>query len=559
MKTDLHTESLADRRQGLLDDYQEWQPLALHDHLSRCVSRYRDRAYLLYDDRELSYQDVDELSRQYASALSNLGVRPGDHVGLLMANHLELPVLRYALSRLGAVAVSFNFRLVASDLAYVMRHSRCRMLITMDDHEGTDYLDLLEEIQPGWQAGERDNLPDLESVVVRTERPPMPGCSRLRDLLDDGRTSDLATIDVDPTTPSDILYTSGTTGLPKAVVLTHDALLRSAFSSALSRGFDQRWRILFSLPMYHVFGLTEGLLASSFTGGAVIPRQSFTPADHFTAVERHRADDILCVPTMTIAMLEDPSIADYDLSSLRALFSAGAPSPEWVWRRAKEAFGVHELITGYGMTEMSGSLVITMPDDTLDHLTNTIGTLKMAGPAGDDDYGLCDLVVVDPGSGDPLPSDATGEWRWRGPVMTAGFWDGTTVSPVSEDGWLPSGDLGYRDSDGYFHITGRSKEVYKSGGELVQPSEIEALINRIEGVVQSYVVGVPDERWGEVGWAYVVAATGATVSAEDIEAQCRRSVARFKVPKKVVFIDFDDLPKTATGKVQKFKLVESTP
>lgn len=557
MKTDRPTASLADRRQALLDGYEAWRPLALHDHLAQCVARYADRPYLLFDDRALSYRDVDELSQRYAAALREVGVRPGDHVGLLMANHQELPVLRYALSRLGAVAVSFNFRLGVSDLAYVIRHSRCRVLITMDDHEGTDYLALLETMQPEWRLGERGNLPDLESVVVRTDGPPTAGCHRLRDLLNSGHASDPVTVDVDPTSPSDILYTSGTTGLPKAVVLSHDALLRSAFSSALSRGFDQGWRILFSLPMYHVFGLTEGLLASTFTGGAVIPRQSFTPGDHFAAIERHRADDILCVPTMTIAMLEDPSITTYDLSSLRALFSAGAPSPEWVWRRAKEAFGVNELITGYGMTEMSGSLVITMPDDTLDHLTNSIGTMKMAGPAGDERFGLCDLCIVDPSSGERLASDATGEWRWQGPVMTAGFWDGTAIRPVSEDGWLSSGDLGYRDSDGYFHITGRSKEVFKSGGELVQPSEVESMINRIDGVTQSFVVGVPDERWGEVGWAYVVPAPGAELSVEDIEAECRRSLARFKVPKRVLFISADELPKTATGKVQKFKLVES--
>lgn len=555
MRSEIRQPSLQDRRAALLDGYPTWRPLSVHEHLDRVAAADGDRPYLLFDDGDLTYREVTEISRRYAAGLRELGIVHGDHVGLLMANHRELPLLKFAVSRLGAVAVSFNFRLGPEDLAVVIRHSRCRILVTMDEFEGSDYLALLDTVQPGWMQGERGNFPDLEHIVVRTGRDAGSGFHRLEDVTNAAPTP----IDdwVDPQAPSDILYTSGTTGLPKAVVLTHDALLRSAFSSALSRGFDDGWRILFALPMYHVFGYTEGLLASTFPGGAVIPRQAFTPADHFAAVERYEAHDILCVPTMTIAMLEDPSVGSYDLSSLRAMFSAGAPSPEWVWRRAKETFGVSELITGYGMTEMAGSLVITMPDDSMDHLVNTIGTMKLAGPAGDESFGLCDVMVVDPVSGERLPPDATGEWRWRGPVMSAGFWDGDAVLPVSSDGWLSSGDLGYRDDEGYFRITGRSKDVYKSGGELVQPTEVENLINRIEGVAQCYVAGVPDERWGEVGWAFVVRNPDARLSSEEIHEECRRKLARFKVPKKVVFVDAESLPKTATGKVQKFKLIES--
>ncbi|TKG60613.1 class I adenylate-forming enzyme family protein [Prauserella endophytica] len=548
---------LTARRAAIESRYPHWQPRALHEHLDALLPDYGERPYIVTDELELTYADVAELSRRYAEGLRRLGVRPGDRVGILLANYPELPALKYALSRLGAVAVGFNFQLRSDELAYVLGHSGCSVLITMSSHDGIDYLQTLEAIEPGWRTGARNKLTSLREVVVLPCEDDHVEGSRLFDEVAASDPMD-ESVAVDPFGPSDILYTSGTTGVPKAVVLSHDSLLRNSFASALSRGFDDGWRVLFSLPLYHVFGYAEGLLATTWVGGAVMPRLRFSATDYLRGVERHRANDILCVPTMTIAILEEPDIATYDLDSLRAMFSAAAPSPEWVWTAAAERLGLSEMVTGYGMTELCGAIVVTLPEDPIGQLTEVVGRMKFGGPAGlgSASGGVCEFRVVDQESGEELGPGQSGELTWRGPVVTMGFWDGTAVIPVSEDGWLRSGDLGYVDERGYFRLTGRSKDVYKSGGELVLPVEVETFIGRIEGVAQCYVVGVPDDRWGEVGWAYVVPSPGHTLNAEDIIAACKASLARFKVPKEVVIIDAEALPKTATGKVQKFRLTE---
>ena len=521
------------------------------------VSVHGRRPYIVTDDAQLTYADVADLSRRYAEGLRRLGVRPGDRVGILMANHPELPILKYALSRVGAVSVGFNFQLRPDELAYVLKHSGCSVLVMMSSHDGIDYLETLEAIEPGWRDGARTVLTDLAEVVVlacgddRAEHVTPLSSLAVGEPMRESPS-------VDPLGPSDILYTSGTTGVPKAVVLSHDSLLRSSFASALSRAFDDGWRILFSLPLYHVFGYVEGLLAATWVGGAIIPRIRFSAADHLRSVERYRANDILCVPTMTIAIIEDPHIPTYDLGSLQAMFSAAAPSPEWVWAAAVDRLGLSEIVTGYGMTEVCGANVVTLPEDPVDQLSAVVGRMKFGGPAGIEGAagGVCEFRVVDQGTGEPLPPNQPGELIWRGPVVTIGCWDGASVVPIAGDGWLRSGDLGYVDDRGYFRLTGRSKDVFKSGGELVLPVEVETFIGRIEGVAQCYVVGVPDERWGEVGWAYVVPSPGHTIVAGEIIAACKESLARFKVPKKVLVIDADDLPKTVTGKIQKFRLTE---
>ncbi|MFB9966464.1 class I adenylate-forming enzyme family protein [Sinosporangium siamense] len=545
------------RRAAIESRFPGWIPRALHEHLDLMVSVHGGRPYIVTDDAQLTYDDVATLSRRYAEGLRRLGVRPGDRVGLLMANYPELPVLKYALSRLGAVSVGFNFQLRSEELAYVLKHSGCSVLITMSSHDGIDYLETLEVIEPGWRDGARTVLTELtEVVVLPCGEDLVEHVMLLEELAVSGPMREPAP--VDPFGPSDILYTSGTTGVPKAVVLSHDSLLRSSFASALSRAFDDGWRILFSLPLYHVFGYAEGLLAATWVGGAIIPRLRFSAADHLRSVERYRANDILCVPTMTIAILDDPHISAYDLGSLQAMFSAAAPSPEWVWGAAADRLGLSEIVTGYGMTEVCGANTVTLPEDPMNQLSAVVGRMKFGGPAGIQSAagGVCEFRVVDQATGEVLGPNRPGELTWRGPVVAIGFWDGASVVPIADDGWLRSGDLGYVDDHGYFRLTGRSRDVYKSGGELVLPVEVETFIGRIEGVAQCYVVGVPDERWGEVGWAYVVPSPGHTIVAEDIIAACKRSLARFKVPKKVVVIDANDLPKTVTGKIQKFKLPE---
>jgi fatty-acyl-CoA synthase len=264
---------------------------------------------------------------------------------------------------------------------------------------------------------------------------------------------------------------------------------------------------------------------------------------------------MLCVPTMTVALLEHPDRAAYDLSSLFALLSGAAPAPMWLWERARSDLGVTEITTGYGMTEAGGAMTLTLPEDPAERLTSTVGRIKLAGPAGLPDGALAEYRTVDPISGDDLPAGAEGELVSRGPTSMLGYWrKPEETAKALHGGWLRSGDLGRVLEGGYLQITGRSKELYKSGGELVAPKEIEELLSGHPGVSQVYVVGAPDERWGEVGCAFVVRDPASEVEADALIALCRARLARFKVPRHVFFVDAADLPLTPTGKVQKFHL-----
>jgi fatty-acyl-CoA synthase len=292
-------------------------------------------------------------------------------------------------------------------------------------------------------------------------------------------------------------------------------------------------------------------------GGAVIPQTSFDAANYLAGIERHKATDVLCVPTMTIALLEHPDIAIRDLSSLFAVLSGAAPAPVWLWERVRDNLGITEITTGYGMTELGGSMAMTRPEDPLEMPSTTAGRIKDAGAAGlaHRAGALAEHRIVDPQTGSVLPAGAEGEIQWRSPTTMKSFWRmPEETAAAMTDGWIRSGDLGTIRTDGYLQLTGRTKELYKSGGELVMPTEVEAIVSGHPAVSQAYAVGVPDERWGESGCVWIVPASNTSVTAEDIISLCKEKLARFKVPRHVLFTDADSLPTTPTGKVQKFRL-----
>jgi fatty-acyl-CoA synthase len=552
------TPTIGERRAALEARFPAWSPTTLDGFLDRCAAEFPDRPLVITDDRTVSYREVAAWSGRLAAGLVELGVRPGDRVGMLMANHLEFAPVKFAIARAGAVAIPFNYLYRSEELAYVLRQSRCNVLVTMTGFAGLDYLAMLDEIAPGWESGTTEALPDLRAVVqLSTDGRSREGVRTVDDLASEG-----AAVPAGGSTPDDlgdILYTSGTTGSPKGVMVTHDAVLRTGYASALTRAFEDGRRILFSLPCYHMFGYVEGLLAAMFVGGAIVPRTAFAPADYFAGIERHRATEILCVPTMTVALLEHPERHTRDLSSVFAILSGAAPAPVWLWEKARAELGITEITTGYGMTECGGAMTMTLPEDDLQRHSTTVGRIKMAGVAGLPERGgdLCEYRVVDPLDGSPLPAGHEGELVSTGPTHMLGFWEKPAETAAAlRDGWVFSGDLGRVREDGYLQITGRSKELYKSGGELVMPKEIEELLTGLPGISQAYAVGVPDERWGEIGCAWVVPEPGATVDVEAVLAVCRDKLARFKVPKHVMMTTADELPTTPTGKVQKFRLAQ---
>lgn len=554
-----------ERRAALEARHPTWVPRTTAQLLDDAAAEFPDRPLVLTDERAFSYADVVAWSSRLAAGLMALGVEPGDHVAVDMANLPEVVALKFAVARVGAVSVSINFMLRHEELSYVLRQSGARALITMDAFRTLDYLDALDRIAPGWeQYAGGDALPQLRDVfVLGVDGTPARG-RPLYELVELGAgvgDAEVAerTAAADPHATSDLLYTSGTTGQAKGAMLRHDAVLRTAYSSAYTRAFADGRRILYALPIYHVFGYIEGLVAALFVGGAICPHPTFVPDKILRDIATHRVHELICVPAMTTEVVSTARTGDYDLSSLRVMFSSGAAHSPGMFPEMQEVLDVDELFTAYGQTETTASTTCTRPGDPIERLAGTNGCLKPAGVAGDPELGgvLAVYRTIHPGTGEVLPAGEVGELVVRGPIVTHGYYDkpAETAALFTEDGWMRTGDLGRIDEDGYLVLTGRTKESYRCGGELVIPGEVEQVLLDHPAVLAAHVVGIPHPRMGEVGCAWVVSAPERP-SSEDLLAYCASRLARFKVPAAVLFAEAHELPTTATGRVQKFLLVQ---
>ncbi|HEU0197707.1 MAG TPA: AMP-binding protein [Nevskiaceae bacterium] len=567
---------LADRRKRFLARHPLWRSVSIAQLLSEAAAAYPQRPFVMAAQRSYSYAEMDAWSMRLARGLVALGVEAGDHVAMVMANHPQFVALKFAIARCGAIAVPLNFLFRTDELRYVLKQSDAAVLVTMEKFRNLDYLHMLDEMAPGWdQAGGGSRgaaFPKLRAIVTfDPEQHTRAGVPDLAELeaagaevapeVVDARQAKVQAGDI-----VDIVYTSGTTGFPKGAMLTHDNVLHCAYSSVLIRALDDGHKTLFALPLYHVFAYVEGLLAVMYVGGAVIPQLAFDPLETFKAIQDFAADEALMVPTMTIALVEHPKRSEYDLHTLRTVMSAASPAPVRVWELVRKELGVREIVTAYGQTEASASTTYTMPDDPLELVATTIGRAKPGGPCGDPKLGtdpvlgplVCLYKTVDPTTGADLPPGVEGELALYGAEVMRGYYKlpDKTAAVLDKAGWMRSGDLGRIRPDGYIQLTGRSKELYKCGGELVAPKEIEELLSARPDVSQVYVVGVPDERMGEIGCAFVIPAPGATLDEAEVIGYCQDHLARFKVPVHVLPLEVRDLPTTATGKVQKFKLVK---
>ena len=561
--------TVAQRQQALEQRYPAWQPRRLDEHLDAVADEFPDRPYVITDERYWTYREIQLWSVRIAAGLAKVGVRPGEHVAMVMANFAEFVAVRYGIARAGATCVPINFFNRRDELGYLLRQSDAVVLITMDRFRDLDYLGMLDELAPGWGRGEAsERLPDLRQVVVfpteaDSDNSGRAGVLTLAELASTAEQWPPVT-EVDASSTADVLYTSGTTGQPKGVLLTHDMLLRTAYGSAFARAFADGHRITFSLPMYHVFGYVEGMLAATFVGGAIVAQLAFDAANTARAIERHRATDALLIPTMSLAVLDELDAVEaagggYDLSSLISMLASGGMPPTGLWERIEKAFAKIEITTGYGMSETTASTTVTRPDDPPQRRSSTNGRLRDVGVAGDPGLGgrLVEYRVVDARTRVELPRGEVGELLARGPGVTAGYYrkPEETAEVLSDgDGWLRTGDLGRLDADDYLVLAGRVKESYRCGGEQVMPKEVEDVLTGHPSVLQAHVVALADQRMGEVGVAYVVPRTGAEISPDELVGYCAARLARFKVPRHVLPIAADDVPITPSGRPRKFLL-----
>jgi fatty-acyl-CoA synthase len=482
-----------------------------------------DRDALWFEGTTTTHREFADRVRRTAGALAGLGIQAGDRVAWTGGNHPSALETLYACGQLGAIWVPVNARLTPPEAEYVLTHSGASAVV-----HGRDHGELVDAL--------RDRLPAVRSWIA-AEPPTAGGTASLpyEELL--------AAADPEPRDepvglddPCLIMYTSGTTGRPKGAVLTHGNMTWNATNQLLGFDFGPTERTLALAPLFHIGGLNGTVNPTLLRGGCAVIVRRFDPAETLRVIEEQRVNSFFAVPTMLDAMARQPEFATRDLSALRSIGAAGAAVPLPTLRTWLDR-GV-TMQQAYGMTEAApGCTVLDSADAE-----------RKVGSAGKPVF-FTDVRVVRP-DGSPAEVDEVGEVVVQGPNVMAGYWnDPGQTAAVLVDGWYHTGDAGSVDGEGFLYIRDRYKDMIISGGENVYPAEVESALLELPGVIEAAVIGVPDERWGEVGLAVVVPAPGAALDEEAVREALRERLAGFKIPRSIRFAE--DLPKTATGKIRK--------
>ena len=534
--------------------------MTIGDLLDRQADRFGDRDALVHVDWDLRYtwhQFRAECDRA-ARGLMALGINKGDHVAIWSTNYPEWVVAQFATAKIGAVLVTVNPAYRTHELEFLLNQSDAVALMLIGNFRTSDYAAMLAEVAPELANSvpgrlHSEKLPRLRNVIFippheGTAGACPPGMFAWADLAGLGEEISASALaqrqsDTDPDDVICIMYTSGTTGNPKGVMLTHHNLVANAAYTMQGLRFTQDDRLCIPVPFYHCFGSVLGTLACATTGAAmIIPSEYFDPGKALAAVERERCTAIHGVPTMFIAELEHPDFDRFDLRSLRTGIMAGSPCPIEVMRQVIDRMGCREMTVGYGLTEAAPIITLTRSDDTIERRVSTVGTV----------IPHVEARIVDPDTGEEVPAGEQGELCSRSFMNMKGYYKlpEATEAAIDGDGWLHTGDLATVDGEGYFKITGRSKDMIIRGGENVYPREIEEFLYTNPKVADVQVVGVPDQRFGEEIMAWVLLRAGEQATEDEIRDFCRGRIAHYKVPRYVRFVS--EFPMTVTGKIQKF-------
>ena len=503
-----------------------------------------------------SYVAFERAVYEAAKGLLAMGIGPGQHVAIWATNVPEWVVLQFATARIGAVLVTVNPAYRPFELKYVLRQSDSVALFLVDRFKSSDYHAMLAEVCPELANASPGNVQSSEfprlKWVVNLKGPTPSGAISWSEMLDQGRTvdaGDLAQAErgLKASDAINIQYTSGTTGFPKAAMLTHRNLLLNAYYIGKCQQITAQDRVCIPVPFYHCFGCVLGTMCCVVHGAAmIIPGESFQATATLEAIEKERATAIYGVPTMFIAELQDPSFAGRDLSSLRTGIMAGSPCPIEIMRQVIDRMGAREMTIAYGLTEASPVITQTRTDDPLELRVETVGR-----PIPD-----IEVKVIDAATGETLSDNQPGELCTRGHGVMLGYYQDpeATQAAIDSDGWLHTGDVAVRLSNGYYRITGRIKDMVIRGGENIYPREIEEFLFTHPAIEQASVVGLPDLKYGEELCAWVQLKAGASATTDELREFCRQKLAHYKVPRYIEFVDA--FPQTVTGKIQKYKIRE---
>ncbi|MDE8563804.1 AMP-binding protein [Anoxybacillus rupiensis] len=525
--------------------------------LEEKANAYPEHEAVVYADRGLrmTYRQFDEYCRLVARGFMKLGIETGENVAIWATNTPEWLACQFATGKMGAVLVTVNTNYRTAELEYLLKQSDSTTLILIERYRDSSYIDTIYEIapelyecQPGQLKSKR--LPHLKNVIVLGDRR-YPGTYTWNDIL--AMAHDITEEELDQRMnaldPHDVInmqYTSGTTGFPKGVMLSHYNIVNNAYNIAQCMKLTKEDRLCIPVPFFHCFGCVLGVLACVSVGATIVPIQEFNAKQVLQTVQDEKCTALHGVPTMFIAELNDPDFEKYDLSSLRTGIMAGSNCPIEVMKAVIEKMGAKEITIAYGQTESSPVITQTRTDDPIHLRVETVGR---ALPN-------VEVKIVEPGTNREVPRGVQGELCTRGYHVMKGYYNNpeATREAIDDEGWLHTGDLAIMDENGYCRITGRLKDMIIRGGENIYPREIEEFLYRHPKILDVQVVGVPDEKYGEEVMAWIILKPGQAATAEEIREFCRGKISRHKIPRYIEFTD--SYPMTASGKIQKFKLRE---
>ncbi|WLH48206.1 AMP-binding protein [Pseudomonas beijingensis] len=521
------------------------------------VARYPEGEALVVRHQSLRYtwQQLAEAVDLHARALLALGLKTGDRLGVWAPNCAQWCISQFASAKIGVILVNINPAYRVSELEYVLKQSGCQWLVCAGAFKTSDYHAMLQTLAP--ELGEQsighlqsERLPDLRGVISLDAQPPsgfLPWSqlAALGAAVTPGQLAERqSSLHFDE--PVNIQYTSGTTGFPKGATLSHHNILNNGYMVGESLGLTAGDRLVIPVPLYHCFGMVMGNLGCMTHGSTMIyPNDAFDPLLTLKAVAEEKATALYGVPTMFIALLDQPQRGDFDLSSLRTGIMAGATCPIEVMRRVINEMHMAEVQIAYGMTETSPVSLQTGPSDELELRVTTVGRTQPQ----------LESKIIDE-AGNLLPRGAVGELCTRGYSVMLGYWNNPkgTADAIDADGWMHTGDLATMDEQGYVRIVGRNKDMIIRGGENIYPRELEEFFFTHPAVADVQVIGIPCSRYGEEIVAWIKFHPGHSATEQELQAWCKARIAHFKTPRHFKFVE--EFPMTVTGKIQKFRMRE---
>ncbi|MBM7552609.1 AMP-binding protein [Thalassobacillus pellis] len=532
--------------------------LTVGELLEEKVKNHPDHEAFVYPELNLrkTYAEFDHLVNEAAKGFMALGIEKGDHVAIWADNKPEWLISQFATGKMGGVLVTVNTNYRAQELEYLLKQSDATTLILAESFRGASYIDILKEVCPEIEISEKGEIqssrfPHLKNIVTLGDRE-YDGCytwSEMivmgRELPDDSleqRHASLSYQDV-----INMQYTSGTTGFPKGVMLSHYNIVNNGNQVADSMKLTEEDRLCIPVPFFHCFGCVLGTMAAVSKGSTMVILEQFDPEKVLDAVEKEKCTALHGVPTMFIAELNHPRFASFKADTLRTGIMAGSTCPMEVMKDVIHKMGAEEITIAYGQTESSPVITQTRTDDPVERRVSTVGKA----------HPNVEVKIIEPGTNEEVEPGVPGELCTKGYLVMEGYYKNTeaTETAIDEEGWLRTGDIAVMDEQGYIEITGRIKDMIIRGGENVYPREIEEFLYQHPSVLDVQVVGVPDSKYGEEIMAWIIAKEGSAVTEKDIREFCDGKISKHKIPKYIQFTD--EYPMTASGKIQKFKLREN--